>query len=137
MTRALLLLGVTAAIAGFTSFAVAGAARAEDEYVYCRASADDPDVQGGLVGGRGTINCTATAQWTLEVCLQKWVRPDDQFYDVSCRSRAEEMPSGYAPVREPCDYWGYGEYRLFVHAAWWYAGGSYNDWAISNVTWDC
>jgi hypothetical protein len=132
MRRALLLL----CIAAMAALATTAAARAEEEYVFCRVSADDPNVVYGQVGGEGRVNCTATVPWNLEVCLQKWVRPDDLFYDVTCRSFPGERPFGSAEPRISCDVVGRGEYRLWVHASWDY-GGSHNDWAFSNVTWDC
>jgi len=138
MRRALLLLGVTAAIAGLMSLATSGAARAEDAAVTCHPSVAEFSVQPGGMYGVGRASCSGDAYWAVEACFQMWVRPDDQFYDVgNCGRNSGVSGGGEAPTMLPCSYAGYGEYRLWVHVAWENATGWHDAYTSSNVAWAC
>jgi len=153
MNRRLALLGVAAAIAGVMSLAAPGAVRA-DLAPNCDVTANDPftdhpdpnNPQWDNVKGWGTIRCSAgdspwAAQWSIEVCLQKWVRPDDQYYFVGQCDRMYawgdmRMPSGAAYGNAYCNESGHGEYRTWVHAEW-FSDYWRDVYAVSNVSWDC
>jgi hypothetical protein len=134
MRRAALLLGVTVVV----TLAASGVARADDYAVTCRPTADDLIVGGGAVGGWGRISCTGSAYWALEACVQKWVRPDDEFYEVgNCGRQSDVSSSGEIPGSVPCSYAGYGEFRLWVHIAWYANGGWHDAYTTSSVAWAC
>jgi hypothetical protein len=138
--------GLVVSIAVVAALGTSGSARADGEWwePKCDTYANDPYTSNDVVAGFGGIHCSAggsdwAARWWIEVCLQKWVRPDDQFYDVVCTydwTEDEERRIG-ANLIAPADCSvGYGEYRIVVHSQW-FVDYWHNTWAISNVAWAC
>jgi len=147
MKRGLFFLLGLVSIAAVASLGTSGAAQAADDWFtpHCEIYAFDPYTENDVVAGWGQIHCMAGgddwgARWWMEVCLQKWVRPDDQYYDVSCTydwTSDEERRVGVSLIApKDCSLAGYGEYRIVVHSEW-FVDYWHNSWAISNVTWNC
>jgi hypothetical protein len=156
MNRRLALFALAALVAAAVSLAATGAARADVEYLapYCAVTANNPFTdypdpshpEWNNVKGWGTIRCEAgdspwAAQWWIEVCLQKWVRPDDQYYNVGECGRMYawgdmRAPTGAAYGNAYCNESGYGEYRTWVHAQW-FSDYWRDVYTVSNVTWNC